>query len=143
MLRPIFPKPEDYGDLFLDIADAYMENSEISIGSSESSQLAHLPHILPLSSPRPSPPSPLPTHTVEHSKALPLLSALVNTNKYSQAGVWLKYAECLQVLNDLEGAAMAFSNVLVLAPHHTETRCSRLNFEINQSEGQIFSNLIR
>ena len=122
--------------------------------SSESSQFAHLPHIPPLSSPpplpfifpslppRPSLPSPLPTHTVEHSKALPLLSALVNTNKYSQAGVWLKYAECLQVLNDLEGAAMAFSNVLVLAPHHTETRCSRLNFEINQSEGQIFSNLI-
>ena len=31
LLRPIFPKPEDYGDLFLDIADAYMENSEISI----------------------------------------------------------------------------------------------------------------
>ena len=61
---------------------------------------------------------------MEHSKALPLLSALVNTNKYSQAGVWLKYAECLQILNDLEGAAMAFSNVLVLAPHHTETRCN-------------------
>ena len=107
--------------------------------------LSSFPPSLPLAPlpPPPSPPSPLPTHTVEHSKALPLLSALVNTNKYSQAGVWLKYAECLQVLNDLEGAAMAFSNVLVLAPHHTETRCSRLNFEINQSEGQIFSNLIR
>ena len=38
--------------------------------------------------------------------------------------MWLKYADSLQVLNDLEGAAMAFSKVLALAPHHTETRSS-------------------
>ena len=28
MLEPIFVSPEDYGDLYLDIFDAYMENSE-------------------------------------------------------------------------------------------------------------------
>lgn len=28
LLQPIFVSPEDYGDLYLDIADAYMENSE-------------------------------------------------------------------------------------------------------------------
>lgn len=28
LLQPIFVSPEDYGDLYLDIADAYMETSE-------------------------------------------------------------------------------------------------------------------
>ena len=28
LLQPIFVSAEDYGDLYLDIADAYMENSE-------------------------------------------------------------------------------------------------------------------
>ena len=27
------------------------------------------------------------------------------------------------MLNDLEGAAMSYSKVLSLAPHHTDTRC--------------------
>lgn len=58
----------------------------------------------------------------EYGKALPLLSALVQTNKYSQAGVWLKYAECQHMLNDLEAAAASYSKVITLAPNHTDTR---------------------
>lgn len=58
----------------------------------------------------------------EYPKALPLLSALVSTSDYSQAGVWLKHAECQYMLNDLEGAVMSYSKVLSLAPHHTDTR---------------------
>lgn len=60
--------------------------------------------------------------TDEYAKALPLLSALVQTNKYSQAGVWLKYAECQHMLNDLEAAAASYSKVITLAPNHTDTR---------------------
>ena len=57
-----------------------------------------------------------------NSKALPLLSALVNTETFNQAEVWLKHAECLHALNELESAAMSYTRVLSLAPHHTETR---------------------
>ena len=60
--------------------------------------------------------------TDEYGKALPLLSALVQTDKYSQAGVWLKYAECQHMLNDLEAAAASYSKVITLAPNHTDTR---------------------
>jgi general transcription factor 3C polypeptide 3 (transcription factor C subunit 4) len=56
------------------------------------------------------------------SQALPLLSALVHTHTYNQAGVWLRHAECLHTLQDLEAAAMSYSQVLSLAPHHTDTR---------------------
>ena len=28
VVAPIFPHPEEYGDLFLDIADAYTDNGE-------------------------------------------------------------------------------------------------------------------
>ena len=57
-----------------------------------------------------------------YAKALPLLSALVQTNKYSQAGVWLKYAECQHMLSDLEAAAASYSKVISLAPNHTDSR---------------------
>ena len=59
-----------------------------------------------------------------HSKALPLLSALINTDSFSQAEVWLKHAECLYALNELETAAISYARVLSLAPHHTQTRLS-------------------
>ena len=58
------------------------------------------------------------------SKALPLLSALINTESFSQAEVWLKHAECLYALDELEAAAMSYAQVLSLAPHHTQTRLS-------------------
>ncbi len=60
--------------------------------------------------------------TGEYIKALPLLTAMVGTSEYSQAGVWLKHAECQYMLNDLEGAAMSYSKVLSLAPTHTDSR---------------------
>lgn len=60
--------------------------------------------------------------TAEYSKALPLLATLTETKEFSQAGVWLKHAECLHMLNELEPAALSYSKVLSLAPHHTETR---------------------
>ena len=60
--------------------------------------------------------------SADYPKALPLLSALVGTSTYSQAGVWVKHATCQYVMNDLEGAAMSFSKVLSLAPGHTDSR---------------------
>ena len=59
---------------------------------------------------------------MEYSKALSLLALLVETENFSQAGVWLKHAECLHMLQELEQAAMSYVKVLSLAPHHTETR---------------------
>ena len=59
---------------------------------------------------------------MEYSKALSLLTLLVETENFSQAGVWLKHAECLHMLQELEQAAMSYVKVLSLAPHHTETR---------------------
>lgn len=58
----------------------------------------------------------------EHAQALPLLTALVHTGKYSQAGVWLKLAECRHMLGDLDASARAYSQVIALAPNHTESR---------------------
>ena len=84
---------------------------------------------------------------VEHSKALPLLLSLIHTELFNQARVWLKYAECLHALNELEHAALLYAQitlescssimvgamytvqgvylsslVLGLAPRHTQTR---------------------
>lgn len=85
LLEPIFPSPEEYGDLYLDVIEAYMENGL-------------------------------------YSQAIPLLSALVQTTKYSQAGVWLKHAECQHMLNDPAAAAISYSKVISLAPHHIDSR---------------------
>ena len=60
--------------------------------------------------------------SAQYPKALPLLSVLVCTDRYSQAGVWLKHAECLHMLGDLEGAVISYSKVLSLASHHIDTR---------------------
>ncbi|KAL5457215.1 hypothetical protein EMCRGX_G034460 [Ephydatia muelleri] len=57
-----------------------------------------------------------------YSKALPLLSSLVRTDKFNQAGVWLKHAECHHMLHDMEAAALSYHRVLALAPRHTDTR---------------------
>ena len=62
-----------------------------------------------------------------YALALPLLATLVGTSSYSQAGVWLKHAECQYMLNDLEGAAVSYSKVLTLAPYHTDTRSISLS----------------
>ena len=70
------------------------------------------------------------THAGLYSQAIPLLSALVQTTKYSQAGVWLKHAECQHMLNDPAAAAISYSKVISLAPHHID---SRYVYAINQT----------
>ena len=47
LLQPIFVSAEDYGDLYLDIADAYMENSEFFTIVDETSINADINHTHP------------------------------------------------------------------------------------------------
>ncbi|KAK7489499.1 hypothetical protein BaRGS_00019298 [Batillaria attramentaria] len=80
-------KVEEIGDLFYDVAEAYMENS----------------------------------YTQE---ALPIFQRLVQSADYNQAGVWLRYGECLSSLGQLEEAVQAFSRVVEMAPNHLGARVS-------------------
>ncbi|KAF7669991.1 hypothetical protein LDENG_00090390 [Lucifuga dentata] len=66
--------PEEIGDLYLDVGEAFLEQGE-------------------------------------YLSALPLLSALVVSNKYNLAVVWLRHADCLKALEHLEEAAESFSRV--------------------------------
>lgn len=105
LLPPVLAHPEEYGDLFIDLAESYTETGE------NTTPYCTVVSLTVQLSPPGSP-----------SQALPLLSALVHTERYNQAAVWLKHAECLHTLHDLDGAAMSYSKVLSLAPHHTDTR---------------------
>lgn len=58
----------------------------------------------------------------DYGKALPLLSSLVRTDRFNQAGVWLKHAECHHMMQDMDAAALSYHRVLSLAPRHTDTR---------------------
>ncbi|XP_004868994.1 general transcription factor 3C polypeptide 3 isoform X1 [Heterocephalus glaber] len=60
----------------------------------------------------------------EYSSALPLLSALVCSERYSLAVVWLRHAECLKALGYMERAAESYSKVVDLAPLHLDARIS-------------------
>lgn len=44
-----------------------------------------------------------------------------------QAEVWLRYAECLYMINKLEDAAEAYEKVISLAPNH---KIAKLNLSI-------------
>ncbi|KAF4074934.1 hypothetical protein AMELA_G00228980 [Ameiurus melas] len=77
--------PEELGDLYLDVAEAFMD-----VG--------------------------------EYSSALPLLAALVCSERYDLAVVWLLHAECLKALGHLEVAAKSYSKVVEMAPLHLEAR---------------------
>ncbi|XP_014340256.1 general transcription factor 3C polypeptide 3 isoform X2 [Latimeria chalumnae] len=79
--------PEEMGDLYLDVAEAFLE-----IG--------------------------------EYNSALPLLSALVCSEQYNLAVVWLRHAECLKSLGHMELAAESYSKVVTMAPLHLEARIS-------------------
>ncbi|XP_074520254.1 general transcription factor 3C polypeptide 3 [Halichoeres trimaculatus] len=79
--------PEEIGDLYLDVGEAYLEEGE-------------------------------------YVTALPLLSALVISEKYNLAVVWLRHAECLKALGMMEGAAESYSKVVEMAPQHLEARLS-------------------
>ncbi|XP_029331150.1 general transcription factor 3C polypeptide 3 [Mus caroli] len=77
--------PEDMGDLYLDVAEAFLD-----VG--------------------------------EYNSALPLLSALVCSERYNLAVVWLRHAECLKALGYMERAAESYSKVVDLAPLHLDAK---------------------
>ncbi|XP_055062106.2 general transcription factor 3C polypeptide 3 [Misgurnus anguillicaudatus] len=77
--------PEELGDLYLDVAEAFMEEGE-------------------------------------YNSALPLLSALVCSERYNLAVVWLRHAECLKALGHLEVAVKSYSKVVEMAPLHLDAR---------------------
>uniref|UniRef100_UPI00398E6898 general transcription factor 3C polypeptide 3 isoform X1 n=1 Tax=Pristiophorus japonicus TaxID=55135 RepID=UPI00398E6898 len=79
--------PEEMGDLYLDVAEAFLE-----IG--------------------------------EYNSALPLLSALVCSERYNLAVVWLRHAECLKALGHMELAAESYAKVVAMAPLHLDARIS-------------------
>nr|XP_046237968.1 general transcription factor 3C polypeptide 3 isoform X2 [Scatophagus argus] len=79
--------PEEIGDLYLDVGEAYLEQGE-------------------------------------YVSALPLLSALVVSEKYNLAVVWLRHAECLKALGHMEAAAESYTKVVEMAPLHLEARLS-------------------
>ncbi|KAA0722615.1 General transcription factor 3C polypeptide 3 [Triplophysa tibetana] len=77
--------PEELGDLYLDVSEAFMEEGE-------------------------------------YNSALPLLSALVCSERYNLAVVWLRHAECLKALGHLEVAVKSYSKVVEMAPLHLDAR---------------------
>uniref|UniRef100_A0A8P4G048 General transcription factor 3C polypeptide 3 n=1 Tax=Dicentrarchus labrax TaxID=13489 RepID=A0A8P4G048_DICLA len=79
--------PEEIGDLYLDVGEAYLEEGE-------------------------------------YMSALPLLSALVISEKFNLAVVWLRHAECLKALGHMEVAAESYTKVVEMAPQHLEARLS-------------------
>uniref|UniRef100_A0A4W3K1Z9 General transcription factor IIIC, polypeptide 3 n=1 Tax=Callorhinchus milii TaxID=7868 RepID=A0A4W3K1Z9_CALMI len=79
--------PEEMGDLYLDVAEAFLD-----IG--------------------------------EYNSALPLLSALVCSERYNLAVVWLRHAECLKALGHMELAAESYVKVVEMAPLHLDARIS-------------------
>ncbi|XP_068104218.1 general transcription factor 3C polypeptide 3 isoform X2 [Hyperolius riggenbachi] len=95
ILEPVGPmltslmeqNPEEMGDLYLDVAEAFLD-----IG--------------------------------EYNSALPLLSALVCSEKYNMAVVWLRHADCLKALGHMETAANSYSKVVEMAPLHLDARIS-------------------
>ncbi|XP_041936378.1 general transcription factor 3C polypeptide 3 [Alosa sapidissima] len=79
--------PEELGDLYLDVAEAFLDEGE-------------------------------------YNSALPLLSALVCSERYNLAVVWLRHAECLKALGHLEVAVRSYLKVVEMAPLHLEARLS-------------------
>ncbi|KAM4705951.1 general transcription factor 3C polypeptide 3 [Rhinophrynus dorsalis] len=79
--------PEEMGDLYLDVAEAFLD-----VG--------------------------------EYNSALPLLSALVCSEKYNLAVVWLRHADCLKALGHMEKAAESYCKVVDMAPLHLDARIS-------------------
>jgi len=58
----------------------------------------------------------------DHEQALPILSILLASHKYNMAGVWLSKGQCLHSLGRLEEAALAYAQVVNLAPNHLDAR---------------------
>jgi len=58
---------------------------------------------------------------------LAILTTLVEADGFSLAEIWLRYAECLFLLNRVEESAEAYSKVIDLAPGH---KIARLNLSV-------------
>ncbi|XP_078536552.1 general transcription factor 3C polypeptide 3 [Lissotriton helveticus] len=91
--------PEEVGDLYLDVAEAFLD-----VG--------------------------------EYNSALPLLSALVCSERYNLAVVWLRHADCLKALGHMEQAADSYGKVVEMAPLHLDARISlsTLQQQLNRPE---------
>ena len=77
---------EEYGDIYLDVAEALLEGKH-------------------------------------HEEAVVLLERLVESQSYSLAAVWLKFAHCLVSLPDrAEDAVEAFRRVIELVPSNPDAR---------------------
>ncbi|XP_013421709.1 general transcription factor 3C polypeptide 3 [Lingula anatina] len=93
VLRPLFEEtPNDYGDLYLDVAEAYMDKTDNRLAKS-------------------------------------ILNKLVHSEKYNLPAVWLRYAECLSALGELQMAADAYKHVVEQAPSHYSARVSLSNIQ--------------
>ncbi|XP_033737271.1 general transcription factor 3C polypeptide 3-like [Pecten maximus] len=74
--------------------------------------------------------------------AKPLLVKLIKSSRYSTAAaVWLKMAECLNNLGDLEEAVQAYGNVVEMAPQHVGARMalSSLNQQLGKHEEALMA----
>ncbi|RUS74821.1 hypothetical protein EGW08_017411, partial [Elysia chlorotica] len=71
-----------------------------------------------------------------HSTALPILEALVSSEKYNEAAVWLTLGQCRNALGDLSAAIEAYKCVVDMAPAHHEARVtlSSLLQQMGQNE---------
>lgn len=94
--------PEELGDLYLDVAEAFLDQGQ-------------------------------------YPAALPLLSALVCSDKYNLAVVWLRHAECLKALGEMEGAVQSYLRVVEMAPQHLEARLSlsTLQQQLGRPQGAL------
>ncbi|EFX88282.1 hypothetical protein DAPPUDRAFT_311610 [Daphnia pulex] len=59
-----------------------------------------------------------------HQQALTLLEILTKSKSFSQAEVWLKYANCLNALNRSDEAIVAFRHVIHLVPSREDAKIS-------------------
>ncbi|XP_046641592.1 general transcription factor 3C polypeptide 3-like [Daphnia pulicaria] len=59
-----------------------------------------------------------------HQQALTLLEILTQSKSFSQAEVWLKYANCLNALNLSDEAIVAFRHVIHLVPSREDAKIS-------------------
>ncbi|XP_071954105.1 general transcription factor 3C polypeptide 3-like [Antedon mediterranea] len=103
VLQDLFDQSVDeFGDLFLDVAEAYME-----VGY--------------------------------YGDAKPIIAPLVQSDGYNLAAVWLRYAECLNALEEKEHAASAYRRVLELAPLHVDARLalSAIEQQLGRSQAAL------
>ncbi|XP_038049643.1 general transcription factor 3C polypeptide 3-like [Patiria miniata] len=77
-----------------------------------------------------------------YGESLPLLQALVETKNYNLAAVWLRYAECLTSLGQLEQSTMAYRQVLQKAPGHLDARIALSSIEQQQGNADVALELL-